>query len=77
MLKEDENLFSPLSVLNFSRYKDFSEVEEFLKNNEENIQCIVADPKLGLNSENFGEAQNPGLSTYADNVDTMRFLEVI
>ncbi len=77
MLKEDENLFSPLSVLNFSRYKHFSEVEEFLKSSEENIQCIVADPKLELNSENFGEAQNPGLSTYADNVDTMRFLEVI
>ncbi len=77
MLKEDESLFSPLSVLNFSRYEDISEVQEFLKNNEENIQCIVAKPELGLNSENFGEAQNPGLSTYADHVDTMRFLEVI
>ncbi len=77
MLKEDESLFSPLSVLNFSRYEDISEVQEFLKNNEENIQCIVAKPELGLNSENFGEAQNPGLSNYADHVDTMRFLEVI
>lgn len=77
MLKEDKSLFSPLSVLNFSRYENISEVEEFLKNNEENIQCIVAKPELGLNSENFGEAQNPGLSTYADHVDTMQFLEVI
>ncbi len=77
MLKEDKSLFSPLSVLNFSRYEDISEVQEFLKNNEENIQCIVAKPELGLNSENFGEAQNPGLSTYADHVDTMQFLEVI
>ena len=77
MLKEDESLFSPLSVLNFSRYENISEVQEFLKNNEENIQCIVAKPELGLNSENFGEAQNPGLSTYADHVDTMQFLEVI
>lgn len=77
MLKEDESLFSPLSVLNFSRYEDISEVQEFLKSNEENIQCIVAKTELGLNSENFGEAQNPGLSTYADHVDTMQFLEVI
>jgi hypothetical protein len=68
MLKEDKSLFSPLSVLNFSRYENIYEVEEFLKNNEENIQCIVAKPELGLNSENFGEAQNPGLSTYADHV---------
>ncbi len=77
MLKEDDGLFSPLSVLNFSRYDDLEEVEKFLAENEQNIQCVVANPELGLPSENFGEAQNPGLSTYADNVDTMRFLEVI
>ncbi len=77
MLKEDEALFSPLSVLNFSRYENLDEVKKFIEENEKSIQCIVANPELGLSSENFGEAQNPMLSTYADNVDTMRFLEVI
>ena len=77
MLKEDENLFSPLSVINFSRYSNIEEVKNFIKNNEENIQTVVANPELDLDSINFGEAQNPSLDNYADNVDTMKFLEVI
>ncbi len=77
MLKEDEALFSPLSVLNFSRYDDLSEVRSFIDENESNIQAIVAKPELGFNSIYFGEAQNPGLETYADNVDTMEFLSLI
>lgn len=78
LLKEDEKLFSPLAVLHFSRYEQTDEVHQFIKENEENIQCIVAQPQLGIsNSINMGNAQKPSLSTYADNVDTMRFLEVI
>lgn len=78
MLKEDEALFSPLSVINFSRYENIEEVKAFLDENETNIQCIVANPELEIvDSIHFGEAQNPNLDTYADNVDTMKFLEVI
>ena len=77
MLKEDEALFSPLSVINFSRYSTLDEVRDFIKTNQENIQAIVAKPELGLESISLGEAQNPGLDTYADHVDTMKFLEVI
>lgn len=77
MLKEDEKLFSPLSVINFSRYSSLDEVKSFIAENEENIQCVVAKDELGLDSIKLGEAQNPGLNTYADNVDTMKFLSVI
>lgn len=77
MLKEDAQLFSPLSVINFSRYSSLDEVKSFITENEENIQCVVAKNELGIDSIQFGEAQNPGLNTYADNVDTMKFLEVI
>lgn len=77
MLKEDQALFSPLSVLNFSRYENIEEVHTFINENEKDIQAIVAKPELGFDSINFGEAQNPGLDTYADKVDTMKFLEVI
>ncbi|NPA07892.1 MAG: acyl-CoA reductase [Chlorobi bacterium] len=77
MLKEDEKLFSPLSVINFSRYSSLDEVKSFISENEENIQCVVAKEELGLDSIKLGEAQNPGLNTYADNVDTMKFLSVI
>lgn len=77
MLKEDDKLFSPLSVINFSRYSSLDDVKNFIAENEENIQCVVAKDELGLDSVQLGEAQNPGLNTYADNVDTMKFLEVI
>ncbi|WP_027377951.1 acyl-CoA reductase [Kaistella palustris] len=77
LLKEDEQLFSPLAVLHFSRYSAIAEVQDFLRENEKDIQTIVADPGLGFDSIGFGEAQHPGLDTYADHVDTMRFLEVI
>lgn len=77
MLKEDDKLFSPLSVINFSRYTSLDDVKDFIAENEENIQCIVAKDELGLDSIHFGDAQNPGLDTYADNVDTMKFLEMV
>ncbi len=77
MLKEDDKLFSPLSVINFSRYSNLEDVQSFIKDNIEDIQCIVAKKELNIDSVEFGEAQNPGLNTYADNVDTMRFLESI
>jgi hypothetical protein len=39
---------------------------------------VVAKPELGIeNSVNFGEAQNPSLNTYADDIDTMAFLSVV
>ncbi|MFC6268800.1 acyl-CoA reductase [Frigoriflavimonas asaccharolytica] len=77
MLKEETSLFSALSIIHFTRYKNISEVEKFIAENKDQIQCIVAQPELNLDSINFGEAQYPKLDDYADNVDTMKFLEVI
>lgn len=75
MLKEDEKLFSPLSVINFSRYNDLQDIQNFITQNKNDIQCIVANPQLEINNTlDFGEAQTPTLNTYADNVDTMEFL---
>ncbi|MDY3535131.1 acyl-CoA reductase [Riemerella anatipestifer] len=77
MLKEDSQLFSPLSVINFSRYDNIAEVETFLNENHENIQCIVSHLHLNRGEVGFGEAQTPSLNTYADNVDTMAFLRTM
>ena len=77
MMKEDDALFSPLSVINFSRYKDLDEAKQFLLDHQNDIQAVVAKPELGLGSIGFGETQNPSLDTYADNVDTMAFLSKI
>jgi hypothetical protein len=78
LLKEDNSLFSPLSVVNFSRYIEIDEVKNFLAENQEEIQCVVAEKSVQIpDSVGFGQAQNPSLDTYADNVDTMKFLEIL
>ncbi|WOC51132.1 hypothetical protein BPO_0485 [Bergeyella porcorum] len=63
--------------MNFSRYQDLDEVKNFLSENKYEIQCIVAKPELNLDAVNFGDAQHPKLNTYADNIDTMKFLEMV
>ncbi len=76
LLKEDPALFSPLSVVNFSRYTDIEEVKDFLHTQVDEIQCIVAGDDVLIETKvGFGEAQCPSLTTYADDVDTMLFLQ--
>lgn len=74
MLKEDESLFSPLSVIHFTRYENIDEVKNFINKNEENIQCVVSKNKFQEEVIPLGKAQNPSLTDYADHVDTMQFL---
>ncbi len=71
LLTENEGLFSPISHLFFEYYEDVNKVWDKLQQNED-LQCIIS----GGNTE-FGEAQSPGLFSYADGVDTMRFLQEI
>jgi hypothetical protein len=69
LLKESEDLFSPLAMLFYHRYEEVSEVENYLKDHAEDIQAIVGHGYLP-----FGAAQCPGLSDFADGVDTLQWL---
>lgn len=69
LLRESDDLFSPLAMLHYHRYKKISEVESYLEKHQENIQVVV-----GQSHVSFGEAQRPGLSDYADGVDVMKWL---
>jgi hypothetical protein len=68
LLTQNEGLFSPISHLHFEYYSDAREITGKLQQNED-VQCIIGNNAIG-----FGEAQNPGLFSYADGVDTMQFL---
>lgn len=74
LLKEDESLTSPLAVLFFEEYENLQELEKKLDEQMENIQCVVT--KVNINSKSFalGESQHPKLWDYADNVNTIHFL---
>jgi hypothetical protein len=69
LLKESEELFSPLAMLFYHRYTSFSEVEYYLNDHSEDIQAVVGHGFLP-----FGTAQCPGLEDFADGVDTMKWL---
>ena len=68
LLTENEALFSPISHLFFEYYEDLQKIKDQLSGNND-LQCIVDGHSVA-----FGEAQNPGLFSYADGVDTMQFL---
>lgn len=71
-LKEDESLFSPVSIINYEFYNDKQTVYDFIKKNENSIQCVVSSQnEYGVKP---GQAQFPKLWDYADNVDVMAFL---
>ncbi len=76
LLKEDKAMVSPLAVLFFEYYDDLDSLQEKLKLESENIQCIVSDAPLNVSNQvvNFGQSQQPALWDYADGVDTMDFL---
>jgi hypothetical protein len=69
LLRESEELFSPLSMVHYQRYETKNEIESFLELHKENLQAIV-----GHNYIPFGEAQSPKLNDYADGMDVMLWL---
>ena len=69
ILKEDEELFSPVSVVNFEFYSDINSLDKKIKNLSKDIQC-----RIGVGGLPFGSAQNPNLWDYADGVDTLNFI---
>ncbi len=71
MLKESDEFFSPIGVVNYEFYENLEDVRKELTQNEEKIQCIVGNDF----EVNFGETQKPSLTDYADGVDVMKFLE--
>lgn len=69
LLHENDALFSPLSVLHYSFYKDKQMLEAELKQHPD-LQCLVGKGHIP-----FGQAQQPSLTDYADGVDTVAFLQ--
>ena len=74
MLRENDALVSPISVLFFEYYENKTALAERLTAQAAKIQCVVSRPNEWEGSVPFGQAQSPSLSDYADGVDTMAFL---
>ena len=72
LVKESQDLFSPLAMIYYSFYISENEINDFITKYEGSIQCIV-----GSDFTPFGKSQEPGLADYADNIDTLMWLENI
>lgn len=68
VMTENVSPFSPVSQLHYQYYQNPAELAGLLQGNPD-IQCVVGHGQIP-----FGQAQRPGLTDYADGVDTMAFL---
>lgn len=75
LLKEDDALTCPVSMVHYSRFSTLEEIQQEINTHSDAIQCVVASAHLGIvNSVPFGKSQQPEVWDYADGVDTMAFL---
>jgi len=74
ILKEEKSFGSPIGTLFYETYSDLASLKVKLEENKENLQCIVSKG-LFENEIVFGQTQHPQLWDYADNIDTLRFLQ--
>lgn len=72
-IKEDTSYASPISSVFYEFYENLEEITTRLNADAEQIQCVVSK-NIIPNSVTFGQTQQPRLWDYADNVDTLAFL---
>ncbi|MEM9896527.1 MAG: acyl-CoA reductase [Bacteroidota bacterium] len=70
LVTSQKELTSPLSVLYHEQYHSLPELRQVLVPMKEKIQCIVSKEEIP-----FGQAQKPNVWDYADDVDTLNFMQ--
>lgn len=75
LLRETQEMVSPISVVYYEYYKDRDDLEKKLTGQKDKIQCVIGNHKENSGFVAFGNSQMPGLQDYADNIDTLKFLE--
>ncbi|MDR9449085.1 MAG: acyl-CoA reductase [Psychroflexus sp.] len=76
LFKEDDSFSSPIACLNYEYYTSKEELTYKLNSQKNNIQCVVGHKDyINLADVKFGETQIPALWNYADNINTLNFLQ--
>lgn len=73
LLKESPQIVSPIAVLHYEEYESDSALQANIQGNQAKIQCIVGNHQLA--TVGFGTAQSPQLGDYADQIDTLAFIQ--
>ena len=74
ILRESNQLHSPIAVLFYEYYERLDRLIPALKKIEEELQCIVTDQSLPLKTIAFGKTQIPSVFDFSDNINTLDFL---
>jgi len=69
MIKESVDLHSPVGVLYYQYYENELELNTYLNSIKDDLQCIVGEKNVP-----FGYSQQPVITDFADNVNTLEFL---
>ena len=77
LLREDQSLFSPVSVLHYSFYSSLNDVKSLLTKQADDIQCVVSVNSAFADSVGPGQTQHPSPEMYADGVDTLQFMHTL
>lgn len=75
LLIEAKELFSAVSVLNYEFYDNIQTLTDKIELEKENIQRVVSNISSIEKAIPIGKAQEPSIDDFADNIDTMLFLE--
>jgi hypothetical protein len=73
LLKEKEDLYSPVGMLNYSFYASMANANAWLEKNREQIQCVSSEIE-SIGKIKLGNTQNTMLWDYADDIDTLKWL---
>lgn len=75
ILRESTAIASRIASVYYEYYENIPSLLEVIAEKESEIQCVISKLDLpDLNSFALGHAQRPGLTDYADGIDTMEFL---
>ncbi len=74
VVKNSADWSSPIATIFYENYENKKLLGDKLKESEDKIQCVVSSGFV-KDEVSFGETQQPALWDYADNVDTLAFLE--
>ncbi len=77
LVTENDALVSPISVLYYQTYQTQADASVWLTGHADQIQVVASAQGWYPNSIPFGQTQRPGLTDYADGVDTMAFVATL
>lgn len=72
--REQSVLATPIGVINLITCSDPGEIDVYLSNFSEDLQCVIGSEINNRTLIPFGKAQYPELWDYADGIDTMKFI---